>query len=164
MESGFVRCVVCLEGRARLGLFPSFEPLFSRFSFGGGWDGTLWERGEDFESVSTEVVPVSAFDVVYTDEDLEERIARHLHSLEEHHVPFKLCSRECALLRPEFQPPSLSKPIDVFEYRTRILASLGLIVLSPDLTALEIARFVNAEAGGEQVVHRHETDLLVMGV
>ena len=79
--------------------------------------------------------------------------------LEQLRVAPDLLRQQRPLLRPELETLPAVDPIEVLEYRTRVLTCSLLRVLAPDRTSLEVVRLVDVLVRREEVVHDHKVDL-----
>lgn len=121
-----------------------------------GSKSRLYTYLEDLESIFPQVIPITALHIV---DPNEQTVIHHIDLFQEFRVPPELFRQQRAFLRPQFNHPLTVDPVEIFEDCTRVLASLGLWVLAPDCTPLEVVRLVNITMRREEVIHDHKVNL-----
>lgn len=115
---------------------------------------------EHLQSVSPQVIPITALHIVYSD---KQAIIHNIHPLQKFGVAFELFRQEGTFLWAELYDFVTIDPIQIFEDSSGILSRLCFGVFSSDRAPLEIVRFVNITMWWEKIVHDDKMDFVPMG-
>ena len=115
---------------------------------------------EDPERVPPHVILVSPPHIM---DPNEQRVIHHAQLLQQLRIPPELLCEQSAFLRAQLERLAAVDPVEVLQYRTRVLRRTLLRVLTADGRALEIVRLVDVLVRGEEVVHDHEVDFASVG-
>ena len=114
---------------------------------------------EDLKSVVSNVIFVSTFEVMDTD---EQTVVHNVESGQQFHIPLGLFHKQMAFLRSEFQLAVAVDPVEILLSSTRVVVEFLVTDRTSQSRALQIICLMDIPVGGKDVAHHHKVDLASM--